>query len=53
MTEGDDFKCKEKTLSIFLAKMNRQKYCILMRIYGLQENDTDEPICRERTEMQM
>ena len=29
------------------------KYHILMHIYGIQKNGTDEPICREGIKMQM
>ena len=31
----------------------KNKYCTLMHIYGIQKNSTDEPICREGMEMQM
>ena len=31
----------------------KSKYCILMHMYGIWRNGTDEPICRKGMEMQM
>ena len=30
----------------------KNKYCVLMHIYGIYEDSTDEPICRAAMEMQ-
>ncbi|MCU5907669.1 hypothetical protein H3U63_18770 [Clostridioides difficile] len=35
-----------------VSQKAKDKYCILKHIYGIQENGTDEPICREGTETQ-
>ena len=38
----------EPVIQIEVRKKN--KFCILMYIYGIQKNGTDEPICRARIE---
>ena len=35
-----------------LSQNKKNKYCILMHIYGIWKNGTNEPICRAGTEMQ-
>ena len=34
-----------------VSQREKNKYCILTHIYGVQKNGTDEPICREDMEM--
>ena len=35
-----------------VSQKNKNKYCILTHIYGIQKDGTDEPICRAAVEMQ-
>ena len=35
-----------------VSQKERNKYCILMCIYGIQKNGTDEPVCRAGIETQ-
>ena len=34
------------------SQKEKDKYCILMHIHGIQKNGIDEPICRARIETQ-
>ena len=34
------------------SQKEKNKFCILMHIYGVQKNGTDEPICRAAIQMQ-
>ena len=36
-----------------VSQKEKNKYRILMHIYGIEKNGTDEPICRARMEIQM
>ena len=35
-----------------VSQKGKNKYSILMRIYGISKNDIDEPVCREGSETQ-
>ena len=35
-----------------VSQKEKHKYCILMHVYGISEDSTDEPICRVAVEMQ-
>ena len=35
-----------------VSQREKDKYCILMHVYGIQKDGTDEPICRAAIEMQ-
>ena len=35
-----------------VSQKDKHKYCILIHIYGIQKDATDEPICRAAMEMQ-
>ena len=36
-----------------VSQKEKNKYCILTHIYGIQKNDTDKPIFREGMETQV
>ena len=36
-----------------ISQKEKNKYCVLMHIYGIQKNSTDEPVYRKEMEMQM
>ena len=40
----------ESVIRSEVSQKEKNKYCILMHIYEIWKNDTDEPICRTRTE---
>ena len=35
-----------------VSQNEKDKYCILIHVYGIQEDGTDEPICRAAMETQ-
>ena len=35
-----------------VSQKEKDKYCILMHIYGIYKDGTDKPICRAAMEMQ-
>ena len=35
-----------------VSQKEKDKYCILMHVYGIQKDGTDEPICRVAKEIQ-
>ena len=35
-----------------VSQKEKDKYCVLMHIYGVKKDGTDEPICRTAVEMQ-
>ena len=41
----------ESVIQSEVSQKEKNKYCILTHIYGIQKNGTDEPICREGKEM--
>ena len=43
----------EPVIQSELNQKEKNKYCTLTHIYGIQKNSTEEPICREGMEMQM
>ena len=42
----------ESVIQSEVSQKEKNKYCILMHIYRIQKNDTDEPICRAEIETQ-
>ena len=42
----------EPVMQTAVSQKVKNKYCILMHIYGVQKNGTDEPICRAEIKMQ-
>ena len=36
----------ESVIQSELSQKEKSKYCMLIHIYGIQKNGTDEPICR-------
>ena len=42
----------EPVIQIEVSQKEKDKNHILIHIYGIQKNGTDEPICREGIEMQ-
>ena len=40
------------SLQVIPSEIEKNKYCILAHICGIQKNGTDEPICREGIETQ-
>ena len=43
----------ETVIQSEISQKEKNKYCVLMHIYGIQKNSTDEPIYRKEMEMQM
>ena len=43
----------ETVIQSEVSKEEKNKYRILMHIYGIQKNGTDEPVCRAEIETQM
>ena len=43
----------EPVIQSELNQKEKNKYCTLTHIYGIQKNSTEEPICREGMEMQV
>ena len=43
----------ESVIQSEVSQKEKNKYCILTHICGIQKNGTDEPICRAGIEMQM
>ena len=43
----------ESVIQSEVSQKEKNKYCILMHICGIQKNSTDESICRAGIEMQM
>ena len=35
-----------------VSQKGKEKYCILMHVYGVYKDSTDEPICQAAMEMQ-
>ena len=42
----------ESVIQSEVSQKEKNKYCILMHIYGIQKNNNDETIYREEMEMQ-
>ena len=36
----------EPVIQSEISQKDRDKYCILIHAYGIEKDDTDEPICR-------
>ena len=47
--DGMDLEC---VIQSEVSQKEKNKYCILMHICGIQKNGTDEPICRADIETQ-
>ena len=42
----------ESAIQSEVSQKEKNKYHVLMHIYGIKKNDTDEPICKAGIEMQ-
>ena len=43
----------EPIIQTEVSQKEKDKYCVLTHIYGLQKDSTDDPICRAAMETQM